>query len=69
MLKKKTLKILYMNIKAALSLMALFIFKRYMLFSDNHFLIKFVIYTTVVLAVFGITHYIFMRYDSMKGQG
>lgn len=36
-MKKRTLKILYMNIKAIIALVALYIFKRYISFNGDSF--------------------------------
>jgi hypothetical protein len=60
-MKKGTLKILYMNIKAIIALVALYIFKRCISFNDDSFFLKLSIYSIGVLLLFGVNHYLFMK--------
>lgn len=60
-MKKRTLKILYMNIKAIIALVALYIFRRYISFNDDSFFLKLSIYSIGVLLLLGVNHYLFMN--------
>lgn len=60
-MKKRTLKILYMNIKAIIALVALYIFRRYIFFNDDSFFLKLSIYSIGVLLLLGVNHYLFMK--------
>lgn len=50
-----------MFIKGTLTLVALYIFKRFISFNDNNFIFKMLSYSVAVLLLFTLNHWIFMK--------
>lgn len=60
-MKKRLFKALYLFIKGTITLGALYIFKKYIQLNDTNFVTKMLMYSAVVLLLFALNHWIFMR--------
>lgn len=60
-LKKRILKISYFIINGVIAIITLNFSKRYLPVTDNHFFIKVLIVLIIVLFLYAINHYIFMK--------
>ncbi|MCB2310429.1 hypothetical protein LGL55_04745 [Clostridium tagluense] len=61
-MKKRTARILYMNINAIVSVVAISFFKKLIPFADNYLYIKTLVYSVFVFSLFGIIYYFFMKF-------
>lgn len=60
-MKRRILKILYINIKGLIVLVGLYLARK-IPFTDNfHYYVQLLVYTGIVFFLLGITHYIFMN--------